>query len=343
MRNRDSFDLLARTAVAAAVAIVAAAPALAQNTTAAVNGRVLGADGQPVAGANVSIVHVESGSASNLITDAEGRYSARGLRAGGPYTITVSKGGQTDRRDNVFLNLAETLALDVQLGAAAQTVTVTGRGVNDRFNSSAMGAGTNIGARELAALASIGRSVQDYARTDPRLAQTDKERGEVSAVGQNTRFNSITIDGVTINDTFGLESNNLPTLKQPISIDAIQSVQVNLSNYDVTQRGYTGANTNAVTKSGTNALRGSVYYVTRNEDLAGKRYNRTSDSYFDPPAFEEELVGFTLGGPIIKDKLFFFASYEELKSSRNSPTFGPLGSSLTNVGITPAAMASAQT
>src|SRR5687768_4114841 len=108
MRNRDSFDLFARTAVAFAVAVVAAAPALAQNTTAAVNGRVTGADGQPVAGANVSIVHVESGSASNLVTDAAGRYSARGLRAGGPYTITVSKGGQTDRRDNVFLNLAET-------------------------------------------------------------------------------------------------------------------------------------------------------------------------------------------------------------------------------------------
>jgi hypothetical protein len=99
-----------------------------------------------------------------------------------------------------------------------------------------MGATTAIGARELATFASIQRNLQDYARTDPRLAQTDKERGEISAAGQNTRYNSITIDGVTTNDTFGLESNNLPTAKQPISIDAIQSVQVNLSNYDVTQR-----------------------------------------------------------------------------------------------------------
>jgi hypothetical protein len=330
-----------RTALALAAAIVVVAPAQAQNTTAAVNGRITAPDGSPVAGAAVTIVHVESGSTSNVVTDAQGRYSARGLRAGGPYTVTISKDGRTERRDNVFLALAETFALDATLGQT-QTITVTGRGANDRFNSSAMGAGTNIGSRELATYASIGRSLQDYARTDPRLAQTDKERGEVSAGGQNTRYNSITIDGVTINDTFGLEPNNLPTIKQPISIDAIQAVQVNLSNYDVTQRGYTGANTNAVTKSGTNSFRGSLYYVYRDEDLVGKRYNRTNGSYFDAPAFEETLAGFTLGGPIVKDKLFFFASYEELKSSRESPTFGPLGSTLTNVGITPAAITSAQ-
>src|SRR6185436_13363391 len=117
-------------------------------------------------------------------------------------------------------------------------------------------------------------------RNDPRLAQTDKERGEISAMGQNSRYNSITIDGVAINDSFGLEANNLPTAKQPISVDAIQSVQVNLSNYDVTQKGYTGANINAVTKSGTNEYKGSVYYVYRDESLTGRRYNRTTGLQF---------------------------------------------------------------
>lgn len=342
MRNRDCFDFLARTAVAAAAAVVAAAPALAQNTTAAVNGRVTGADGQPLAGASVRIVHVESGSTSNLVTDSAGRYSARGLRAGGPYTITISKDGQTDRRDNVFLNLAESMALDAQLGAPAQTITVTGRSASGRFSRSAIGSGTNISSRELGTFASIQRNLQDYARTDPRLSQTDKDRGEISAGGQNSRYNSITIDGVTTNDTFGLEANNLPTLKQPISIDAIQSVQVNVSNYDVTQKGYTGANINAVTKSGTNTFSGSLYYVFRDDSLVGKRYNRAAGTYFDAPAFDENTVGFTLGGPIIKDKLFFFASYEELKSSRTSPAFGPLGSGLTNVGITTSAIGGAQ-
>ena len=336
MNNRDWMGF-SRTAMAVAVAVVAAAPAFAQNTTASVGGQITGADGKPVAGATVVIVHVESGSTNTLTTDADGRYSARGLRVGGPFTVTISKGGQTEKRDNVFLNLAETASLNATLGST-QTIVVTGRAANERFNSSAMGSGTSIGSRELAAFASIQRNLQDYARTDPRLAQTDKERGEISAAGQNTRFNSITIDGVNINDTFGLEANNLPTIKQPISIDAIQSVQVNLSNYDVTQKGYTGANINAVTKSGTNDFKGSVYYVWRDDNLVGKRYNRTNETYFDAPAFKEDTLGFTIGGPIIKDKLFFFASYEELKSSRTSPDFGPIGGARSNVGISQSAI-----
>ena len=329
---------ISRTAVAVAVAVLATAPALAQNTTAGVGGRVLDAGGQPLAGATVTIVHVESGSTNNLTTDSAGRYSARGLRVGGPYNVTISKGNLVDKRSDVFLNLAETLNLDAQLSAATERIVVTGRAVSDKFNSSAMGAGTNVGSKELAAYASIGRNLQDYARADPRLAQTDKERGEISAAGQNTRFNSITIDGVGINDSFGLEANNLPTIKQPISIDAIQSVQVNLSNYDVTQKGYTGANINAVTKSGTNDFKGSVYYVARNDKLVGQRFSRTDGSYFDAPKFKENTKGFTLGGPIIPDTLFFFGSYEELHSSRTSPDFGPLGSVKTNVGITQSAI-----
>ena len=340
MNNRE-WSYFSRTAMAVAVAIVAAAPALAQNTTAAVGGRVTGADGKPVAGASDVNVHVESGSTNTATTDAEGRYGARGLRAGGPYTITINKGSLTDKREEVFLTLAETLSLDSQLGSSTTTITVTGRAVSEKFNSSSMGAGTNLSSRELATYASIARNLQDYARTDPRLAQTDKERGEISAAGQNTRFNSITIDGVNINDTFGLEANNLPTKKQPISIDAIQSVQVNLSNYDVTQKGYTGANINAVTKSGTNEFKGSVYYVTRNENLVGKQYTRATGAYTDFPPFKENTKGFTLGGPIIPDKLFFFGSYEEFVSTKAALTFGPAGSSLTNVGISQSAIDSA--
>ncbi|MFM7848037.1 MAG: carboxypeptidase regulatory-like domain-containing protein [Rubrivivax sp.] len=280
--NSSAFHALSRTAISAAAAIVLAAPALAQNTTAALGGQVTGSDGKPVAGATVSILHVESRSVSTATTDASGRYGARGLRVGGPYTVTISKGSATDKRDNVFLTLAESTNLDVQLGTVT-TVVVTGSAASDKFNSANMGAGTNISNAQLNALASIQRSLQDYARTDPRLAQTDKERGEISAAGQNSRFNSITIDGVNVNDTFGLESNNLPTIKQPVSIEAIQSVQVNLSNYDVTQKGYTGANINAVTKSGGNELSGSVFYVTRDQSLAGERYNRAAGTYFDPP------------------------------------------------------------
>ena len=175
-----------RSAIGLAVAAVVA-PAMAQNTTASVAGRVVGADGKPVAGATVVVVHVESRTASNLTTDADGRYGARGLRVGGPYTITVSKGGQSEKRDNVFLTLAETASLDIAMLGSATTVTVTGRGASDKFESSNMGAGTNISSRDLATQASIQRNLQDYARFDPRLAQTDKERGEISAANSAPR------------------------------------------------------------------------------------------------------------------------------------------------------------
>ena len=341
MNDRHWFGF-SRTVISVAVAM-AAAPVLAQNTTSAVGGRVVDGGGKPVAGATVTIRHEESGSTNTTTSDAEGRYAMRGLRVGGPYTVTFTKDGQSDKREGVFLALAETTTLDGTIGASTATVVVTGQsGGGSRFGSTNMGAGTAIGSRELNSLASIQRNLQDYARVDPRLSQTDKDRGEISALGQNSRFNSITIDGVTTNDTFGLESNNLPTAKQPISIDAIQSVQVNVSNYDVTQKGYTGANINAVTKSGTNEFHGSIYYVYRDDDLAGDRYNRNTRTYVAPPPFKEDTKGFTLGGPILKDKLFFFVNYEELKSSRASPEFGPIGSPLINMGITPTAISGLQ-
>ena len=223
------------------------------------------------------------------------------------------------------------------------TVTVTGvAGGSEVFSADKMGAGTTINSEQLKSFASVQRNLQDYARLDPRLSQTDKERGEISVGGQNSRFNSITIDAVATNDTFGLESNNLPTLKQPISIDAIDSVQINVANYDVTQKGYTGANINAVTKSGTNEFRGSVYYVFRDDGLAGDRYNRATDIYSAPPKFKEETKGFTFGGPLIKDNLFFFTSYEELESTRGGPAAGPVGSDRFVLPILPSEISAAQ-
>ncbi len=334
----------APTAVWVAVAAICA-PVMAQNTTSSVGGRITGPDGKPLGGVAVTILHVESGSTNRVTTDAEGRYSARGLRVGGPYVLTFTKDSTTQRREGVFLDLAETLALDVTLGGSATSlgaVSVTGSVTSDKFSSNTMGAGTKISSQELKAFASIQRNLQDYARLDPRVSQTDKERGEISVAGQNSRYNSVTIDGVRTNDTFGLESNNLPTAKQPISIDAIESVQINVSNFDVTQQGYTGANINAVTKSGTNDLKGSVYYVFRDDKGTGDRYNRSNDTYTPTPAFKETTKGATLGGPIIKDKLFFFTSLEELRSSRASPDFGPIGSGVTNVGITPQQIADVQ-
>ena len=321
--------------------VVGAVPVHAQNTTSAVGGRVTTADGQAVTGATVTVLHLESGSTSKLVTDSDGRYIARGLRVGGPYTITIAKDGVTEKREGVYLQLAETASVDVKLGAMPkETIVVVGNAFgSDKFSSSAMGAGTSIGRAEIASLPSIQRNLQDYARTDPRVSQTDKERGEISVAGLNSRYNKITIDGVNISDTFGIEANTLPTLKQPISIDAIESVQVNVSNYDVSQTGYVGGNINAVTKSGTNEFHGIATYVYRDESMAGKRYNRANDTYTDPPKFKEDTKGVIFSGPIVKDKLFFLLGYEELTSTRNAPDFGPIGSSAGGiVAITPAAI-----
>jgi hypothetical protein len=325
---------LTKLALALSIAL-SAAPTFAQNTTSAIGGRISGADGKAASGATVSIIHTESGSVSNVTTDAEGRYVARGLRVGGPYTIIITKNGVSEKREGIFTNLAETAAVDATIGASMQSVTVTGSASrSEKFSKTTMGAVTTIGPTELATQASIQRSLQDYARADPRVSQTDKERGEVSVAGQNFRSNSMTIDGVSVNDTFGLESNGTPTVRQPISIEAIQSVQVNVANYDATQKGYTGANINASTKSGTNKWKGSLYYVFRDDKLAGDRYNVTTDSYYAPQKFEETTKGAWVSGPLIKDKLFMFLLMEETRSTRNAAAFGPIGSEFTNVGIT---------
>ncbi|MGI8561467.1 MAG: TonB-dependent receptor [Luteimonas sp.] len=313
------------------IAALAAAPVFAQNTSAGVNGQVLGADGQPVIGAEVTIVHTESGTVSRAVTDASGRYNARGLRVGGPYTITVNKAGAgSSSQDGVFLNLDQVSQVNVALNAditTLGTVQAIAVGGSDVFSSEKVGAGTNISREEIEGFFSLNRDLQDYARLDPRISQTDKERGEISAGGQNTRYNTITIDRVSTNDTFGLESNNLPTNRQPISIDAIQEVQVNITNYGVTQKGYTGANINAVTKSGTNNFTGSAYYIYRDSDWVGDGANDRPFTGFN----KDTTYGGTLGGPIVKDRLFFFANYEKSELTAPGGDSGPVGSNAPNI------------
>jgi hypothetical protein len=303
-----------RLAGALALVLATSTPVFAQTTSAQMAGRVTSEQGEALPGAEVVIVHTPSGTTVRSSTDAEGRYTARGLRVGGPYTVTVLRPGfEPETTENVFLQLNEVTSVNVDLAAEAaqlDVVTVVGS-AGSVFSPERMGTGTQISRDQLDSFASIQRNLQDYARLDPRVSQTDKDRGEISVAGQNSRFNRITVDGVSISDTFGLESNNLPTQKQPISIDAIDAVQINISNVDVTQKGYTGANINA-----------------------GDRYNRTSDGFFAPPASEDETVGVTFGGPILKDRLFFFLSYEDYKSTRVGNTFVPLGGSGDQVFLT---------
>jgi len=294
----------------AALTIVPAT--FAQSTSSGVGGQVFSAAGQPVVGANVTITHVESGTVSRATTDASGRYAARGLRVGGPYTITITKPGEGTRtEDNVYLNLNQvstvnaTLAGDLTTTLEAVSVTASNLGV-DVFSANKMGTGTNVTRESIEALPSATRNMQDFIRLDPRIAQTSKADGAITAGGQNSRFNAIRIDGIGAGDPFGLEANNFPTERQPVSMDAIQEINIDLANYDTTIFGGTGAVINAVTRSGTNNYRGSVYYSVRDGDwvrthLRGQKFNG-----FD----KEETYGFTFGGPVMKDQLFFFGNYE---------------------------------
>ncbi|KGM56854.1 Oar protein [Lysobacter arseniciresistens ZS79] len=340
--NHPSRARMSRLTLGLLVAL-ATAPAFAQSTSAGVGGQVVGADGQPVAGAEVTIVHTESGTVSRVVTDDSGRYNARGLRVGGPYSITINKAGAgTSSEEDVYLPLNQVTTVDAQLNndlTTLQSVQVVGELLPEIFGADKMGTGTNVDREQIESLPSIQRNIQDYMRLDPRLAQTDKGRGEISAGGQNTRFNSIRIDGVSTNDPFGLEANNMPTLRQPVSMDAIEAINIDLANYDTTIAGGTGAVVDAVTKSGTNEFGGTAYYVFRDNDMVRDNEDGTPFGGFT----DEETYGFTVGGPIVKDKLFFFANYEKFTRAAPGPAYGPVGSGASNiVDITPEQIAEAQ-
>ena len=321
MTNRNRVRL-SQLSLGLAIAL-AAAPAFAQNTTAVVGGRIVSADSQPVAGAQVTILHAPSGTVSTATTSADGRYSARGLRVGGPYTITIVKDGVTEVREGVYLQLAETTSVDATLGQAStttlETVEVTGTStLSEVFSADKMGTGTNVSREMIDSLPSANRNIQDYIRTDPRISQVSKADGAISAGGQNTRYNLIKIDGVGTSDPFGLESNNLPTERQPVSIDAIEAINIDVANYDTTISGGTGAVVNAVTKSGTNEFHGSAYYTLRDGEWVREELDGVPFNGWD----KEETYGATFGGPILKDRLFFFVNYENYVRSAPATGFG---------------------
>ena len=294
---------------------LAAAPSFAQSTSSGVGGLVTGSDGTPVAGAEVTITHVESGTVSRATTDESGRYNARGLRVGGPYTISVVKAGAgADTEENVYLGVNQVGTVNATLvggdATTLETVTAVGfTGGSEVFSATKIGSGTNLDQVTLEALPSIGGNIQDYMRLDPRVAFVDRASGMISAGGQNPRYNSISIDGVSASDTFGLEGNNMTTRRQPVSMDAIEAIDIKLSGYDVSTPSASGATVNAVTKSGTNEFHGSLYGYYRDGDWFGDNPEGQPFGGFT----KEQTYGVTFGGPLVQDKLFFFANYEKFE------------------------------
>jgi hypothetical protein len=243
-------------------------------TTSSINGKVIDDANEPLSGANVVAVHTPSGTTYGAISDFDGFFRIVNMRTGGPYTITITYVGYEDIvKIDQYLQLGVSENIDVVMQASAselEEVVITGQR-NGVFDSGKTGSETNVSKREINALPSVSRGIADFVRKTPQALVS--EDGAISLAGQNNRYNSIYLDGTVNNDVFGLApsgTNGGQTGVNPLSIDAIESFQVNLSPFDVRQSGFSGGTINAITRSGTNKTEGSAYYFFRNQDLAGK-------------------------------------------------------------------------
>lgn len=279
---------------------------MAQITTSGMSGKVT-ADGEDVIGATIEVVHVPSGTKYQAVTNAKGMYAINGMRPGGPYRVNVSYiGYQSKSFDNVSLQLGQTYNLNVGLVEDAQQlgeVVVSAKAT--KFTTEKTGASTNIDNQMLQNMPSVSHSITDYTRLSPYGGNG------MSFAGADGRTANFTVDGADFNNNFGL-SSNLPGGGSPISIDAIEEMQVVISPFDVRQTNFVGGGLNAITKSGTNTFRGTAYVYHQNEQMRGDAVDGEQIS----GAREKDRTttwGMTLGGPIIKNKLFFFVNGEMKK------------------------------
>lgn len=280
----------------------------AQVTTATLGGTVKTAEGKALAGATVLITFNEAGIKRTIISKSDGSFLLLNLRVGGPYMVTVGYTGYKGASENnVFLELGQTASLDFKLEPANNNLTgVVVTAKSKIFDDQRTGASTNISSQTIRQLPTISRSADDYIRLTPSASPT---YNGMSFGGRNGQYNNFSLDGAVFNNPFGLDAPTPggQTGAQPISLDAIDQIQVNIAPYDVTQAGFTGAGVNTVTKSGTNTFGGTVYSFYRNQGLTGHKVDGTS---FTVPTLSHYQGGFSLGGAIIKNKLFFFTNFE---------------------------------
>ena len=315
-------------------------------TTGAISGVVKDAQGAVIPGATVLAVHQPSGSTYEAVTQADGRFVMPGMRVGGPYTITTSLPGFTsEAKNNISVSLGVTQDLDFGLKVAnvAETITVVGQS-DPVFSSGRTGAATAVTREDLATLPTVSGRITDITRLTPQYG------GSGTFAGQDNRANNMTVDGSYFNNSFGLGTSTGGigdrTGVAPISLEAIEQVQVSVAPYDVRQGSFTGAGVNTVTRSGTNSFTASVYRRTRNEDCSDLTNVDTCSGYvgttasglrFNPGNFTTHTTGVWAGGPIVKNKLFAFGSFEKQEDTRPLTTFAsnpggaPVGGNTTRV------------
>ena len=293
--------------------------AFSQATTSKIQGIALDEAGQPLVNVNVTAKHTPTGTVSSTATSLTGRFSLSSLRIGGPYTVTFSYVGyRTIELTDIFLDLGKASELKISMaseGEQLKDVIVKTTSKSGIFNSNKTGAETNIGRRELTKLPSISRSASDFTRLEPSASGG-------SFGGRNDQFNNFTLNGSVFNNPFGLDAATAggQSDAQPISLDAIDQIQVATAPYDVALAGFTGAAVNAVTKSGTNKLTGTVYGFYRNQDFTG---NKIKGEKIFVPSLQQFQTGFSVGGALIKDKLFAFANFESDNRSDLGQTWFP--------------------
>ncbi len=293
-----------------------------QVTTGSIGGLVTDESGDTsLPGAQVEAVYQPTGTSYSVTTQADGRYKISGVRAGGPYTISVDMDGfEPGVAENIYVSLGETSFVNfgLQLTGVTDVVTVIGT-TSALINPARTGAGSSVGTVEIESLPTIGRGLEDFARSNPFfVVNSENEDPEaISVAGRSSRYNNIQIDGAVNNDLFGLADQGTPGGQAdttPISLDAIQEVQLVLAPFDVRQGGFTGGGVNAITRSGTNDWKGTAYYFSRDDSWVGDGPDFLGK--FGP--FEEDNYGASLGGPISRDKAFFFANLDI--SERSVPT-----------------------
>lgn len=295
----------------AGIAMLAGSLAYAQVTTSSMGGRVTDEKGEPAVGAAVVATHEPSGTVYGAIVNQNGQYTINGMRSGGPYKVEVSSVGyNTLLFKDVTLQLAETYNLSATLKESTEfleQVVVIGT-AKSKFSNERTGAATNIDNSQIASLPTVSRSITDVTRLSPYGGNG------MSFAGADGRTANFTVDGANFNNNFGL-SEKLPGGGSPISIDAIEEMQVVISPFDVRQTNFIGGGVNAITKSGTNTFKGTAYVYHKNENLRGDAIG--GEQITGARAKDRTTTyGFTLGGPIIKNKLFFFVNYEYV----NTPT-----------------------
>ncbi|MBL4791710.1 TonB-dependent receptor [Citromicrobium bathyomarinum] len=325
--------LLAASVVSLSAAAIVPAPLAAQETTSAITGAVTDESGNPIPGATVVLTDTRTGRTSTSTTSSQGAFNFRTLEVGGPYTVVVNAAGyQGERVDGIAISLSDTRALRFALAqdAAASVgdeIVVTAAAVSTP--SLALGPGSSFGLDTLEEQPTINRDIRDVIALDPRVTFDSgfpDDNGAVSCLGASERNNSLTIDGVRIDDGFGLGSTPFPSEAQPFPFEALSSVSVEFAPFDVQYGLFSGCNINVVTKSGSNDFFGGGYFFYNDDSLIGDTVDGRNVSL---GKFETKKYGGYLGGPIVEDRLFFFVSYDREDGSRGEDD-GPLGSGAAN-------------